>query len=71
VRAEFPNPTRALLPGQFVPIRIEGGERTAGALIPQRAVTVTPQGATVMVVGANHRQEQTYSLSKTQPGRRR
>jgi membrane fusion protein, multidrug efflux system len=54
VRAAFPNPTRALLPGQFVRIRIEGGERTAGVLVPQRAVTVTPQGASVMVVGANN-----------------
>jgi membrane fusion protein (multidrug efflux system) len=54
VRAEFPNPGRSLLPGQFVRVRIEGGERTGGLLVPQRAVTVTPQGATVMVVGANN-----------------
>ncbi len=54
VRAEFPNPGRSLLPGQFVRVRIQGGERTGGLLVPQRAVTVTPQGATVMVVGANN-----------------
>jgi membrane fusion protein (multidrug efflux system) len=53
LRAEFPNPDRALLPGQFVRVRIEAGVRPGGLLIPQRAVTVTPQGASVMVVGAN------------------
>lgn len=52
-RAEFPNPDRTLLPGQFVRVRIEAGVRPEGLLIPQRAVTVTPQGANVMVVGAN------------------
>jgi membrane fusion protein, multidrug efflux system len=52
LRAEFPNPQRALLPGQFVRARIEAGVEAHGLLIPQRAVTVTPLGATVMVVGA-------------------
>jgi len=51
LRAEFPNPDRELLPGQFVRVRIEAGMRADGMLIPQRAVTVTPQGASVMVVG--------------------
>ena len=40
-----------MLPGQFVRVRIEAGMRADGMLIPQRAVTVTPQGASVMVVG--------------------
>lgn len=53
LRAEFANPDRMLLPGQFVRVRIEAGVRPQGLLIPQRAVTVTPQGATVMAVGAN------------------
>jgi len=52
LRAEFPNPARALLPGQFVRARVEAGVQANGLLIPQRAVTITPQGATVMVVGA-------------------
>lgn len=52
LRAEFPNPERVLLPGQFVRIRTEAGVRTDGLLIPQRAVTVTPEGANVMVVNA-------------------
>jgi len=52
LRAEFPNPQRALLPGQFVRARVEAGIQASGLLIPQRAITVTPTGATVMVVGA-------------------
>lgn len=53
LRAEVPNPERLLLPGQFVRARIEAGVRTSEILIPQRAVSVTAQGATVMVVDAN------------------
>jgi membrane fusion protein (multidrug efflux system) len=52
LRAQFPNPQRALLPGQFVRARVDAGIQTNGLMVPQRAVTVTPQGATVMVVGA-------------------
>jgi membrane fusion protein (multidrug efflux system) len=52
LRARFPNPNRVLVPGQFVRARIEAGVRARGLLVPQRAVTVTPQGASVMVVGA-------------------
>jgi len=52
LRAEFPNPQRTLLPGQFVRGRIDAGVQAKGLLLPQRAVTVTPQGATVMVVNA-------------------
>ncbi|MEZ5473758.1 MAG: efflux RND transporter periplasmic adaptor subunit [Steroidobacteraceae bacterium] len=51
LRAEFPNPERALLPGQFVRARIQAGVRPDAVSIPQRAVTLTPQGASVMVVG--------------------
>jgi membrane fusion protein (multidrug efflux system) len=52
LRAQFPNPQRTLLPGQFVRGQIDAGVRPNGVMIPQRAVTVTPQGANVMVVGA-------------------
>jgi membrane fusion protein (multidrug efflux system) len=51
-RAQFPNPNRVLLPGQFVRVRVEAGVRPRGLLIPQRAVTVGPKGASVMIVGA-------------------
>jgi membrane fusion protein (multidrug efflux system) len=52
LRAEFPNPQRTLIPGQFVRVRVEAGVQAQGLRIPQRAVTVTPQGATVLIVGA-------------------
>lgn len=51
VRAEFPNPERILLPGQFVRARIEAGVRPNTVLIPQRAVQLAPSGASVLVVG--------------------
>lgn len=51
VRAEFPNPDRILLPGQFVRARIEVGVRPNTFLIPQRAVQLTPNGASVLIVG--------------------
>jgi len=51
LRAEFPNPDRVLLPGQFVRARIEAGVRPRSVLIPQRAVRVTREGAVVLVVG--------------------
>lgn len=51
IRAEFPNPQRLLLPGQFVRARVEAGIDPSGILVPQRAVQVTQQGAAVMVVG--------------------
>jgi membrane fusion protein (multidrug efflux system) len=52
LRATFPNPARTLLPGQFVRARVEEGVQPKGLLLPQRAVTISPQGATVLVVGA-------------------
>ncbi|WOK38026.1 efflux RND transporter periplasmic adaptor subunit [Sphingomonas sp. C3-2] len=51
LRAEFPNPGRVLLPGQFVRARIKAGVRPDGILVPQTAVKVAEQGASVMVVG--------------------
>jgi membrane fusion protein, multidrug efflux system len=54
IRAEFPNPQRLLLPGQFVRARVESGVMTQGISVPQRAVQVNPQGASVFVVGANN-----------------
>ena len=53
-RAEFPNPGRILLPGEFVRARIEAGINPRGIAIPQRAVMLSAQGASVMVVGAEN-----------------
>nr|WP_294850336.1 efflux RND transporter periplasmic adaptor subunit [uncultured Sphingomonas sp.] len=57
LRAEFPNPNHLLLPGQFVRARIMAGTQADGVLIPQRAVKMTSDGATVMVVGQKNMAE--------------
>ncbi|MDO8547458.1 MAG: efflux RND transporter periplasmic adaptor subunit [Nitrospirales bacterium] len=51
VRIVFPNRERALLPGQFVKVRLSGAIRTGGILVPQRAVQQGPKGSIVYVVG--------------------
>lgn len=54
LRAEFPNPDRMLLPGQFVRARIQAGTETNGIVVPQRSVTVGAQGGSVLVIGQNN-----------------
>lgn len=54
LRAEFPNPARLLLPGQFVRARILAGTQPEGIAIPQRAVAVSQQGGTVFVVNSKN-----------------
>lgn len=54
LRAEFPNKQRLLLPGQFVRARVAVGINPAGILVPQRAVQISQQNASVMIVGANN-----------------
>jgi membrane fusion protein (multidrug efflux system) len=49
VRAEFPNPDRILLPGQFVTVVIERKEAVDRVLIPQAAV-LTDQGGTYVLL---------------------
>ena len=49
-RAEFPNPDRVLLPGQFVRVRVNGASRPNAILVPQRAVLEGPDGKFVYVV---------------------
>jgi membrane fusion protein (multidrug efflux system) len=51
LRAEFPNPERELLPGQFVTVRLPVAQAENVIVVPQRAVQVSPQGQTVMLVG--------------------
>ncbi len=50
-RIIFPNPDRALLPGQFVTVRFLGATKTDAILVPQRAVQQGPTGSVVFVVG--------------------
>jgi membrane fusion protein (multidrug efflux system) len=53
LRAVFPNPNGALLPGLYVRARLEQGVATSGILVPQPAVSRDPKGsATVYVVDA-------------------
>lgn len=58
LRAEFPNPANLLLPGQFVRARIIAGTRPDGILVPQRAVQLSADGASVMVLDKNDTPEQ-------------
>jgi len=53
LRAIFPNPNGALLPGLYVRARLEQGVATSAILVPQAAVSRDPKGAaTVYVVDA-------------------
>ena len=51
VRATIPNPDKALRPGQFVHVIIDGITRKDAVLVPQKAVLQTPTGSTVYTVG--------------------
>jgi membrane fusion protein (multidrug efflux system) len=53
-RAIFPNPDGALLPGQFVRVRILGITLPNAIVIPHRAVSQGPQGPSVYVLGENN-----------------
>jgi membrane fusion protein (multidrug efflux system) len=55
LRAEVPNAGNALLPGQYVRVRLSQAEVPAGILLPQQAVTRAASGDTVLVVGADNK----------------
>jgi membrane fusion protein (multidrug efflux system) len=55
LRAEFGNPQRMLLPGMYVRAKLEQAASENAITVPQQAVQRTPQGATVMVVGADNK----------------
>jgi membrane fusion protein (multidrug efflux system) len=58
LRAVFPNPKQALLPGMFVRAVLEEGVDEKAILIPQRGVTRNPKGdAVVMTIGAEEKVE--------------
>jgi len=58
LRAVFPNPKQALLPGMFVRAVLVEGVNENAILIPQRGVTRNPKGdAVVMTVGAGEKVE--------------
>jgi membrane fusion protein (multidrug efflux system) len=51
LRAELPNPGAALLPGLYVRVLLEQAQASNAITLPQQAVTRSPQGDSVMVVG--------------------
>jgi membrane fusion protein, multidrug efflux system len=53
LRAQVPNPKGLLLPGMYVRVRLEQAKAAQAVLLPQQAVSRSPQGDTVMVVGAD------------------
>ncbi len=52
-RAIFPNPDRAILPGQFVRVAVQGLTLPDAIVIPERAISQGPQGPFVFVIDAN------------------
>jgi membrane fusion protein (multidrug efflux system) len=59
LRAAFPNPERQLLPGMYVRAVVAQGVQQNAMLVPQGAVSRTPQGgATTLVVNAQGKVEQ-------------
>ena len=56
-RVTFPNPEKALAPGQFVKLRILGAVRNDVILVPQKAVQQGPKGSVVFVVGEGDKVE--------------
>ena len=55
LRAEFDNAEQALLPGQFVRVRLLTGERDGAFLVPQSAVLQTERGTLVMTADAENK----------------
>jgi membrane fusion protein (multidrug efflux system) len=56
LRAEVANPDNALLPGQYVRVRLAQAELPSGILVPQQAVTRGGQnGDTLMVIGPDNK----------------
>ncbi|MDQ7968028.1 MAG: efflux RND transporter periplasmic adaptor subunit [Oxalicibacterium faecigallinarum] len=55
LRAEFSNPERTLLPGMYVRARVEQAVNDSAITVPQQAVTQTPGGSAVMVVGEDNK----------------
>jgi membrane fusion protein (multidrug efflux system) len=69
LRAEMPNDDRALLPGQYVRVRLAQAELPNGILVPQQAVTRGgAQGDSLMVVGPDNKPTQRSIKIASQQG---
>jgi membrane fusion protein (multidrug efflux system) len=55
LRAEMSNEDGALLPGQYVRVRLSQANVAGGILLPQQAVTRGTRGDTVLVIGADNK----------------
>ena len=55
LRAELPNPQGLLLPGLFVKVRLAQASSEAAIRLPQQAVTRSPGGDSVLVLGADNK----------------
>ncbi len=55
LRAEFPNPQRKILPGQFLRVKITTGTLDNVFLVPQRAVIQNERGYMVWTVGSDNK----------------
>ena len=53
LRAEMPNAAGLLLPGTYVRVRVQQAQAGDAVLLPQQAVTRSPQGDSVLVVAAD------------------
>lgn len=53
--ADFPNPQRVLLPGQFARVRVQNGLKEGAFVVPQRAVQELQGVRSVLVVDANNK----------------
>lgn len=70
MRAEIPNPDRALLPGMYVRTRLEQAINDTAIAVPQQAVVRGPEGATVLVVGKDNKvASQAVKADAAQDGR--
>ena len=57
VRAEFPNPSRVLLPGQFVSVVVRQKEHERALTVPQAAVQQDAKGYFILIVGSDNKVE--------------
>lgn len=55
MRAEFPNPSNQILPGQFLKIRLTTGKQENVYLVPQAAVIQNERGFMVWTIGADNK----------------
>jgi len=58
VRATIANPDHALLPGQYVTVRLHLGDRDGALPVSQHAVGASQIGRNLMIVGDGDRAEQ-------------